>query len=766
MKRLLNLRSISAAAGFLAIILIWIIFAPIQVGGQVFYIIVNGSSMESGFHKGDLVLLREAKNYLVGDIVAYSHPVIGTIFHRIIGEDASGFIMKGDNNSWNDSYKPKPDEILGKYWVKLDNVGNILTYFRSPFRLACLIGSLFLLIGIIMYLQDQSKKKRTGKVIEWAGNRLASWRDGYWWFMYALGIIGLILAVVCFTRPFQTNLVNKIDYDQIGKYSYTGQADQSVYDSQMIQTGDPVYLALTCNVKFMFDYNFSSLEQFSGGGTYQLMATLEASNGWQRNFTLTPETQFTGNSFNASANFNICQLNTIIEQTEAKTTVGQLQYFVKITPNVKVNGTLLDQAVSDQFNPSIRFSFDRQQLFYPPNSDVTNDPFNPMQSSFINQITTGPNTISIFTFALPVQTGRTIAILLLLVAITGIVLPTLLYAKSKKENEPISAKMLIGQSLLETNVSPINENERIVDLTSLEDLAVLAERSGLPVFFNQKSYFVDYLVRQDNMVYRFRQLTTGLPGADNEFRNEIIAAIKNHEFELYYQPIKSLQTGRVSQFEALVRWRHPEKGFLTAKEFLPRAEANNVVNLIDSWVLETACAQLSKWDEWGFDNLSLSINIFAQQLKEPSLANTLHEALIENHVDPQRLSIEISMDQLVFDANVMNNLKNIKATGVRITVKSADFKSIDKLYTFKDVDQVKLAPRIVENVLEDQKIGEATREIIEEAHKQNMGVIATGVETPEQMGFFELNACDNVQGYLVSYPLSSDEVQVFLKKQG
>lgn len=766
MKRLLNLHSISAAASFIAIILLWIFFAPIQVGGQVFYIIINGNSMETSFHRGDLVLLRESRNYSIGDIVAYSHPDIGTVFHRIIGETAGGFVMKGDNNTWTDSYSPKSDEILGKYWIKLNNVGNALTFLRSPLRLAILFGSIVLLIGIIMYLQDQNKKKKSGKVIEWAGNRLASWRDGYWWFMYALGIIGLILGVVGFTRPLQTNLVSKLEYDQSGKFSYTGQADRSVYDTQSIQTGDPVYLALTCNVKFMFDYNFSSLVPSTVGGTYQLMATLEASNGWQRNFTLTPETAFTGNSFNASANFNVCQLNSIIEQTEAKTSVEQLQYFVKISPNVKINGVISDQALNDQFNPEIKLSFDRQQLYFPPNNDLTEDPFSPVKSSFINKITSGNNTIGIFSLALPVQTGRTIAVILLMIAIAGIVFPTVLYAKTKKENEPISAKMLIGQSLLETNISPINENERIVDLTSLENLAVLAERSGLPVFFNQKSYFVDYLVRQDNIVYRYRQLTTGLPGADNEYRNEIITAIKNHEFELYYQPIKSLQTGKVSQFEALVRWRHPEKGFLTAKEFLPQAEANNVVNLIDSWVLETACVQLQKWSEWGFNDLSLSINIFAQQLKEPSLANTLHEALIENHVDPKRLSIEISMDQLIFDANVMNNLKNIKATGVKITVKSADFKSIDKLYTFKDVDQVKLAPRIVENVLADQKVSDAAREIIEEAHKQNMGVIATGVETPEQMGFFELNACDNVQGYLVSYPLSSQEVQVFLKKQG
>jgi signal peptidase I len=765
MKRLFNLRTISTVVSLLAIILLWILFAPTQIGGQAFYVIVNGNSMEPLFHKGDFVILRENKNYSIGDAVAYNNPDIGTVFHRIVGEDAEGFLMQGDNNTWIDGYHPKMDEIYGKYWVKLNNAGTFLMFLRTPVRLAIVFGSLFLGIGIIMFLSDSKKKKSGSKLITWAGNRLASWRDGYWWVMYALGIVALILGVVSFTKPLQTKVVNKMDYTQTGAFAYSAQADEIVYDSATLQTGDPVYLALTCDVDFDFSYALTPAEEFSGGGTYQLIASLQASNGWRRNFELTPVTRFSGNSFTGNAEFNVCQLNSVITETEAKTTVERLQYSLVLTPNVNVEGSFSGLSLETPFNPELKLSFDRQQLYYPPNSDLQEDPFNPVESGFVNEMLVTTNTINIFSFALPVQTARVIAVVLLVLSILGIALPVYLYGRSKKDNEPLSAKMLIGQSLLETKVSPITENERIVDLTSLEDLAVLAERAGLPVFFNQKSYFVDYIVRQDNLVYRYRQLTQGLPGADNEYRNEIIHAIKNKEYELYYQPIKSLQSGKVAQFEALVRWRHPDKGFLTAKEFLPQAEANNVVNLIDSWVLETACAQLSTWTSMGYKDITLSINVYAQQLKDPSLAETIQEALIENHVKPGQLSIEISMDQLVFDANVMNNLKNIKAIGVMITVKSADFKAVDKLYTIDEVDQVKLAPRIVENVATNKHASKMAREIIEEAHKKKMDVIAAGVETPEQMGFFQLNSCDNVQGYLVSYPLSSQEVQEFLKKQ-
>jgi signal peptidase I len=765
MKRLLSIKSIGSAAGFLMMILIWIFFAPIQVGGKAFYIIINGNSMEPLFHKGDLVILREAKDYALEDIVAYRNPDLGTVFHRIVGESAAGYEMQGDNNNWLDGYQPVKSDILGKYWIKLDNIGNILTFLRQPVKLAILIGALCLIIGIVMYLQNSKSNKNGKKFIEWAGNRLASWRDGYWWVMYALGIIGLILGVVCFTKPLQTTRTDKLLFDQSGEFSYTGKADRTVYDTSAIQTGEPVYLAITCNVRFMFDYNFSPAESFEGGGTYQLIASLQGNNGWRRNFELTPLTEFRGSAFNAEADFDVCQLNDVIAATEAITSVDMTQYSLIISPNINLDGIFQGQSLTNQFNPELTLTFDGAQLYFPKNNNLAGDPFKPAESGFITLLEPGANSIKIFNLEIPVQTGRTIALILVAVALVGIILPMMVYSESKKENEPISAKMLIGQALLETNVSPISGNERIVDLATLEDLAMLAERSGLPVFFNQKPYSVDYFVRHENIVYRFRQIVRVIPNGDNQYRNEIIDAINKNEFELYFQPVKSLQSGKVSQFEVLVRWKHPEKGFLTAGEFLPQAEANNVVTLIDSWVLENACAQLEKWDSMGFSALVLSVNIYSQQLKDPSLATTIQEAMIEHQVESHRLNIEFSMDQLTFDANVMNNLKKIKALGLGITVKGSDVNAFDKLYTIKEVDQVKLAPGIVNKVSSDQNIGVVARELIESAHKKNMNVTATGVETDEQMGFFQLNSCDNVQGYLVSVPLSSNEVQVFLKKQ-
>ena len=769
MKRLFNLKSLSAAIGFIVIILFWVFFAPVQIGGQAYYLIINGNSMLPLFHRGDLVVLHKPQEYHVGDIAAYQYPNLGVVFHRIIGEDAIGYIMQGDHNTWVDGFQPESSDFIGKFWFTLKGTGQILVAIKSPWKLALISGAFCLAIGLSMLKRTEKKNKQTKSsgpnIIDRVENKMASWRDGYWWTMYAIGLLALVLGIISFTKPLVQTIANKIPFDQSGVFSYSGFADKSVYDTSKIVTGEPVFMAITCNVNYMFDYVLSPADSFTGGGSYQLVAVLQGNNGWKRTFNLTSVTNFTGNEFYAKANLNVCNLRDIIASTESITEVQHLIYSLILSPNVKINGQFMGQELSSSFDPNLSLTIDQQQVFFPVATGLESDPFKSTSSGFVEMKETGVNTLRIFSWELPVKAGREIAVVLFSIALIGILLPVMIFKKSEKDNERLKARLLLGQSLLETKVSPISENERVVDLTSLEDLAQLADRSASPVFFNQKTLYTDYLVRQENLVFRFRQLVQSAPiGEENELHNELINAIKNHELVLYYQPIKSLQTGKIFQIEALVRWNHPTKGFLTAKEFLPLAEINSVVNLIDSWVLETACAQLKKWQETGFEKLTLTINIFAQQLKDPSLARTIEDALLENQVKPNRLSIEISIDQLVFDATVLNNLKNIKQLGVLITVKSADYSSMDKLYKLENVDHLKIGQPIVEKVLSNHEIGKATQQIIDGAHKNKIEVIAAGVETAEQMGFFELNSCDEAQGYLVSHPLSINEVEALLRK--
>jgi len=445
--------------------------------------------------------------------------------------------------------------------------------------------------------------------------------------------------------------------------------------------------------------------------------------------------------------------------------VQHLQYNVVITPNVKITGEFSEHPVEQSFNPALTFNIDQQQLYIPLSTVQDENPYLPTSTGYVVSESSVDNTLSIFSLEIPIRTARPVALVLLLIAAIGLLVPVLIFKNSAPQNEKLKAKMLVGSMLVETLSSPVSGQERIVDVSSFEDLVQLSERLGSTVFFHQQALYVDYLVKENNLVYRFRQVAQSLDlKGDTAFVTEIRRAITKGEFVLFYQPIQSLQTGKISQIEALLRWNHPEKGIILAGEFLPLAEQSSVINLIDNWVLETACAQLRKWQDAGLDLITLSINISGQQLRDSTLARTIEDALLENQIKPNRLSVEISVDQLVFDPAVLNNLKAIKALGVIITVKSADSHTLEKLRTLENIDQIKLGRPIVGQIIEDEQMGRMAQQIIDEAHKINVDVIAAGVETSEQMGFLRLNSCDDVQGYLVSHPLSEKDIDILLAR--
>jgi len=138
----------------------WVLFAPTHFGGKAAYVVLSGNSMQPEFALGDLVITHKQANYAIGDALAYQHPTIGYVFHRIVNKDDEGnFILQGDNNGWEDSYHPSEDDIIGKLWWHLPKLGKKLESLRSPFTFSIL--SLFFAFLFFTYIiKPQEKKKR------------------------------------------------------------------------------------------------------------------------------------------------------------------------------------------------------------------------------------------------------------------------------------------------------------------------------------------------------------------------------------------------------------------------------------------------------------------------------------------------------------------------------------------------------------------------------------------------------------------------------
>src|ERR1044072_8844664 len=120
----------------IGLIAIWAAFAPARLGGKVAYVMVNGISMEPHFHYGDLTILRKADSYQLGDIVTYHDTDLHAyVIHRIIATDRKHYVLKGDNNSWIDAYRPTNEEILGKLWLYIPKIGNVFKWLHAPLHM-------------------------------------------------------------------------------------------------------------------------------------------------------------------------------------------------------------------------------------------------------------------------------------------------------------------------------------------------------------------------------------------------------------------------------------------------------------------------------------------------------------------------------------------------------------------------------------------------------------------------------------------------------
>jgi EAL domain-containing protein (putative c-di-GMP-specific phosphodiesterase class I) len=156
-----------------------------------------------------------------------------------------------------------------------------------------------------------------------------------------------------------------------------------------------------------------------------------------------------------------------------------------------------------------------------------------------------------------------------------------------------------------------------------------------------------------------------------EMEAELRIALERQQFELYYQPILDLDSGAVSELEALVRWDHPTRGLLPPDEFIPLAEQTGLIVPLGAWVLDHACQRLASWEaeDEGFPPLRVSVNLSPRQLREPELPKRVAEVLARSALDPHRLTLEVTEISVVDDLGAADaTLQELRALGVHIAV--------------------------------------------------------------------------------------------------
>ena len=241
-------------------------------------------------------------------------------------------------------------------------------------------------------------------------------------------------------------------------------------------------------------------------------------------------------------------------------------------------------------------------------------------------------------------------------------------------------------------------------------------------------------------------------------------AVEKGEFRLVYQPQLSLRTGRVVGVEALIRWMSPTRGLLSPYHFITGLEEFGLINEVGGWVLQTACEQVRRWHEMGFEPMRIGVNVSAQQFEDPMLIDTIRRALKETNLPPGFLEIELTESSLMSDAAQAGALlREIRDVGVRIAIDDfgTGYSSLKYLHEFP-LNALKIDKSFVQSVDTSERGGPISNMIIGLGQTLGLEVIAEGVETEGQLAYMREQGCDIAQGYLYSRPEAPDDLTPWL----
>jgi predicted signal transduction protein with EAL and GGDEF domain/FixJ family two-component response regulator len=243
-------------------------------------------------------------------------------------------------------------------------------------------------------------------------------------------------------------------------------------------------------------------------------------------------------------------------------------------------------------------------------------------------------------------------------------------------------------------------------------------------------------------------------------------ALQNDELYLLYQPQLDVRSSEIVGVEALVRWRHAERGIVSPNEFIPLAEETGLIVPIGEWVLRTACSQARHWQKMARRPVRMAVNLSAKQFKDENLSQIVLSALHDTGLDPRLLELELTEGTLMDDAKAtLATLEQLRGIGVYLSIDDfgTGYSSMNYLKRF-DVRALKIDRSFICGLPQDSENAAITRAIIAMAHGLKMVVVAEGVETGEQLLLLEEYGCDLVQGFYLGRPAPADAVTGMLQR--
>jgi len=255
---------------------------------------------------------------------------------------------------------------------------------------------------------------------------------------------------------------------------------------------------------------------------------------------------------------------------------------------------------------------------------------------------------------------------------------------------------------------------------------------------------------------------------ETNLEQDLINALDKNQLELYYQPKINLNDWKMLGMEALLRWNHPTKGYISPTEFIPILEENGLINKVGQWVIEEACRQNKEWIDSGLPPLRVAVNISSIQLNRIDFTDTVFSTLEKTGLDPGHLELELTESGLLtdIDANI-EMFKQLRERGIRLALDDFGTGYSSLSYICKlPIDVIKIDREFINQISSNRETRSVVTAILSFAHGLRLDVVAEGVETSEQLLFLNAMRCTYAQGFLLSHPLPVDEFEKLYRAGG
>jgi signal peptidase I len=478
----------------------WFFLAPTQLAGSTSYVQVYGVSMQPHFHAGDLVVVRAAGSYHVGEIVAYRNEQLGghVVLHRIIGYANGRYTFKGDNNDFVDSYHPVRGDLVGRLWLHVPGAGRYLVWLRG--RNLLFVGGAALLLALLgAGLRSERRPNLRRPETKPAFGPVATTAA-------LLALVFAALAALSWTRPLTTLSTRSGLYTQSGTFGYDAvvPGGAGVYGTTKVTTGEPLFMQLVHSARFHFDYGFHSTAVHRVRGTVALDAVVSATNGWKHRIQIAAPQPFSGDHATASGVLAFQPLLALLHRVDTLSNVIGGTYTLTLVPRVQLDGAVAGTTLGEGFAPTVAFMLDPHQLQLQPAGAT-----GPSAAASLTQTTSGSGTVETANdvrfskLSVPVEPVRELSLIGGAAALLVLLGSLLLARRAQPGDEHEEIRRTYGDVIVDVAELPGNALSGAVQTSSFDGIARVAEQRGHVILHLERGGMHTYLVEDGVVRYAY-----------------------------------------------------------------------------------------------------------------------------------------------------------------------------------------------------------------------------------------------------------------------